>query len=56
MSEDGAVPLMQFPLLVRAIIWNLAMVLAIAHLLFVKDTMRSLTATNKCWQMGQMFD
>ena len=40
------VPLMQFPLLVRAGIWNLAMVPAIARLVFTMDTVGSLTSTD----------
>ena len=48
MAEVTDVPLMQCPLLVRAEIWNLAIVLAIACLLLMKDTVGSLTSTNKC--------
>ena len=55
MAEGAAVPLMQFPLLVRARIWTLATVPATARLLFAKDTVESLTSTNKCWQTGSQF-
>ena len=41
------VPLKQCPLEVRAEIWYLAKVSAIAHLLFLKDTVRSSKAC--CW-------
>ena len=56
LAEGKAVPLMQCPLLVRARNCNLSMVLAIAHLLFAKDTVGSLTSTNECWQMGRSFN
>jgi len=41
LAEGTAVPLMRCPLLVRAGIWNLFRVPAIAHLLFAKDTVGS---------------
>ena len=40
-------------LLVRAEIWNLAMVLGIAHRLFAKDTLGYLKSTHERWQTGQ---
>ena len=46
LAEGAAVLLMQCPLLVQAGIWNFAMVLVIARLLFVRDTMGYLTPTN----------
>ena len=46
MAEGAAVLLMQSPVLLRTGIWNLALVLAITHVLFVKDTMISLTSTD----------
>ena len=46
LAEGTAVPLMRCPLLVRAGIWNLAMVPAIANILFTKDNIRFLTSTN----------
>ena len=55
-SEGTAVLLMHCPLLVRVGIWNLAMVLAIACVLFVKDTNGSLASTNECWQIERPFD
>lgn len=51
-----AVPLIQFPLSVRAGIWNLFMVLTIAHLFFGKDTVSSLTSTNQCCETGCQFN
>ena len=42
--------------LVRAGIWNLAMVPAIACLFFTKDTVGSLKCTDECWQMGIPFN
>ena len=52
LAEAQTMPLMQCPLLVRAGIWDLFSVPAIARLLFVKDNMGSLTAANKCLQTG----
>ena len=46
LAEGAAVPLMQRLLLVRAGIWNFAMVPAIACLLFTKDTMGPFTSNN----------
>ena len=46
LAEGAVVLLMQCPLLVRAGIWNLFMMLEIARLFFVKDTMGSLTSTS----------
>ena len=56
MAEGSAVPLMQCPPLVRAGIRNLFTVSVIAHLLFVKDTIGSLTSTNECQQTGSPFN
>ena len=38
LAEGVAVPLMHWPRLVRARIWNVVMVLMIAHILLAKDT------------------
>ena len=47
LAEGMAV--IQWLLLVRAGICNLIRVPAIARLLFVKDTVGSLTSINECW-------
>ena len=56
LAEAVAVLLMQFTLLVRAGICNLFKVPVITRLLFAKDTVRSLTSTNECWQTGFPFN
>ena len=51
--EGGVVVLLtECLLLARAGIWNLFTVLVGAHLLFVEDTVGSLTSTNSCQHMG----
>ena len=55
-AQGTAVPLKKCPLLVSTEICNLFMLLAIARLLFVQDTMGSLTSTNECWQIGFPFN
>ena len=54
-SSGGVpVPLLQCPVQARVRICNLFRVPAITCLLFVKDTVGSLTSTISCWQIGSL--
>ena len=48
LAENAAVLLMQYPLKVRARMWNLARMPVTAHRLSAKDTAGSLISANLC--------